>query len=124
MKIVSLDKNYWPRGGFGHWCPGCGYGHEIDTEQPNGSGAKWSFDGNMDSPTFTPSVNIRTGRYADPNYKPEPGHDHSSVCHYNITAGRIVFHGDCTHGLKGQTVPLPEIPADKYLTSQHAAGRT
>jgi hypothetical protein len=117
MKIVRLDKHYWPRGGYRHWCPGCGYGHEIDTEQPNSLGAKWTFDGNMEAPTFTPSGNIRWGKYAggaDPNYD----HGQSGVCHYTIAAGKIQYHGDCTHALQGQTVDLPEIPDGKYETSK------
>lgn len=119
VRLVALDRTYWPNGGYGHWCPGCGYGHEIDTEKPNGSGAKWKFDGDMQCPTFTPSVNIRSGRFADPKYTVEPGEtDHSSVCHYFITTGNIQFLGDCTHALAGKTVPLPEIPDGKYLTSR------
>ena len=115
MKIVRLDRSYWPRGGFGHWCPGCGYGHEIDTEQPNSQGAKWKFDGDMQNPTFAPSVNIRWGRYADPNH--DDG-GHGGICHYIITKGKIQFCSDCTHALRGQTVDLPEIPDGKYETSK------
>lgn len=118
VKLVKLDTHYWPLGGYGHWCPGCGYGHEINVDTPNHSGAKWAFDGNVNSPTFTPSVNIRRGRFADPEYKPEEGHDLSGVCHYNITAGRIIFHPDSTHSLSGQTVDLPDIPEGVYLTSE------
>jgi hypothetical protein len=123
MKLVKLDTHYWPRGGYGHWCPGCKSGHEIDTEQPNGSGAKWGFNGNLERPTFTPSINRRWGTFADPNYKPEPGHDHSGVCHYFITDGKIIYCGDCTHALKGQTVDLPDIPEGKYATSIWMASR-
>ncbi len=117
-KLVKLDVHYWPLGGYGHWCPGCDSGHEINVDTLNYSGAKWSFDGDVQCPTFTPSVNIRWGRFADPNYKPEEGHDHSGICHYNITAGKIVFHADSTHKLAGQTVELPDIPDGVYLTSQ------
>lgn len=117
MKLVRLDRKYWPRGGYGHWCPGCNSGHEIDTEQPNSSGAMWKFDGNMEMPTFTPSINGRWGRFADPNYVADEGHDHSGVCHYIITAGRIQFCADSTHALAGQTVDLPDIPAGHYLSS-------
>ncbi len=117
MKVVALDKHYWPRGGYGHWCPGCKSGHEIDTEQKNSSGAIWKFDGNLERPTFAPSINGRWGTFADPNYKPDPGHDHSGVCHYFITAGKIIYCGDCTHALRGQTVDLPDIPKGSYVTS-------
>lgn len=75
-----------------HWCPGCEALHVINVEKPNHSNAIWRFDGNMETPTFQPSVNI-VGR-----------------CHYTITAGQITFHGDSKHKLAGQVVPLPEIP--------------
>lgn len=119
MKIVPLDREYWPRGGFGHWCPGCGHGHEIDTEQPNSNKAMWKFNGNMERPTFTPSVNSRWGKYADPNggYTDRQ----SGICHYFITDGKIQYCGDSTHALKGQTVDLPDIPDGKYLTSIYKA---
>lgn len=125
MKIVPLDRDYWPHGGFGHWCPGCNSGHEIDVAGRHGvdaakwAGPKWTFDGNMEMPTFTPSVNLQINPKNHKHYNPDVG---SIVCHYNITAGKIIFHGDCTHALKGQTVDLPEIPSDKYLTSRWKAG--
>src|SRR6202012_3076274 len=78
-KLVELDKKYWPQGGYGHWCPGCGYGHEINVDAPNSSGAKWSFDGNFQRPTFSPSINMRSGKYADPSFVDE--HGISSICH-------------------------------------------
>jgi len=117
-KLVRLDEHYYPLGGFGHWCPGCGHQHEINVDRPNSSNAKWSFDGNVQQPTFTPSVNIRWGRFADPTYVPEEGHDHSGICHYTITQGKIQFHGDCTHALKGQLVDLPDLPPGAYITSE------
>ena len=117
-KLVKLDLNYWPEGGYGHWCPGCNVGHEINVDKPNWCGAKWSFDGKTDHPTFTPSVNIRWGRYAS-NRDPDIDDDiHGGVCHYNITNGKIIFHGDSTHKFSGQTVELPDIPAGRYLTSE------
>jgi hypothetical protein len=59
----------------------------------------WGFDGNMEHPTFTPSMRV-SWSYGDP---PVP-----YVCHYNITNGQIIFHSDSTHQLKGQTVSLPD----------------
>ena len=53
-------------------------------------------------------MNIRWGTYADPNYKDED--NLSGVCHYFVTNGQIIFCGDCTHAMKGQTAPLPELP--------------
>lgn len=114
MKLVRLDKHYWPRGGFGHWCPGCDSGHEIDTEEPNSSGAKWSFNGDMERPTFSPSINMKINTPdMGAHYQPDIA---STVCHYFITDGNIQFCGDSTHALAGKTVPLPDIPFGNYVS--------
>lgn len=46
----------------------------------------------------------------------EPGDDpaqwRDEVCHSFVRAGKIEFLGDCTHALKGQTVPLPDWPCE------------
>ena len=86
--------------GYHHWCPACNGPHGIATGQPNSSGAIWSFNGNLERPTFTPSVRFFTT---------ESGVEHT-LCHYFITDGSIVFCGDNPHALNGQTVPLPEYP--------------
>ncbi len=69
--------------------------HRINVNAPNDhTGARWSWDGNVESPTFSPSVHI------------------VGQCHYFIRAGMIEFCGDSKHPLAGQTVPLPAIPDD------------
>lgn len=75
-----------------HWCPGCEGLHQIETKQRNANGAIWSFDGNVEAPTFSPSINI-VGR-----------------CHYFIRGGQIEFCSDSRHELAGRTVPLPDLP--------------
>lgn len=85
---------------WGHYCPGCKSIHEIAVEKPFPNGARWSFNGSLDSPTFTPSINIG---WATSEGAPKR-------CHYHLTAGQIKYLGDCTHELRGQTVPLPDIP--------------
>jgi len=112
-KLVLLDKTYWPQGGYGHWCPGCGYGHEINVDSPNASGAKWAYDGNASAPTFSPSINMRWGKFAG-----QKETDDGGICHYFIRGGMIQYCGDTTHSLSGQTVALPDIPDGKYFTSQ------
>jgi hypothetical protein len=79
-------------GALMHWCPGCKGRHLIETQEPNVNGAMWKWDGNAETSTFSPSINI-VGR-----------------CHYFITAGKIQFCGDSTHELAGQTVDLPDFP--------------
>jgi hypothetical protein len=99
-------------GGFAHWCPACEEMHGFRVE-----GDGWSFDGNLECPTFNPSMKITgvqsikekgewTGEWVlDANGKALP-----LCCHYFLHAGQLKFQSDCTHKLKGQTVPLPELP--------------
>jgi hypothetical protein len=59
-------------------------------------GFNWTFDGNLEEPTFAPSVRVSWG--GTPR-----------VCHYFIRAGRIEFCVDSTHALAGKTVALPRL---------------
>jgi hypothetical protein len=85
-----------------HWCPACDEAHVFHITTPNSNGARWAWDGNVEAPTFTPSMNIRV------NFAPEDGGP--IVCHYFLRAGRIEFLGDCSHALANQTVALPDWP--------------
>lgn len=111
MPKVALSKVDDPR--YETWvffCPGCGHRHAYHTKNPEGRPV-WQFNGNVESPTFTPSLLNRWGTHADPNWKPEPGHtNHSGTCHLYVTNGQIQYLGDCTHDLAGQTVPMQEVP--------------
>jgi hypothetical protein len=111
-KLVRLDPKYYPLEDYGYFCPGCGYGHEIAVTKKNASGASWSFDGNFQRPTFSPSLNMRVNTPDMKEYQPDVG---STVCHCFIREGKIQFLGDCTHALRGQTVDMPDVPAGKYL---------
>lgn len=90
-------------GGYAHWCPGCEEMHQIAVETPQPNGARWTFDGNLDAPSFSPSVNISWGWPDQPQGQ--------GRCHYFIRSGEIQFCGDSTHALAGQTTPLPNLPA-------------
>lgn len=114
-KLVRLDKRYYPNEDFGYWCPGCGYGHEIAVSQPNHSNAKWTFDGNFSRPTFSPSLNLVVNPKGHKHHQPALP---TSVCHCFIKDGQIQFLGDCTHALKGQTVPMPDVPENAYRTME------
>lgn len=75
-------------------CPGCQMIHGIS--HGSGPGPRWGWNGNVDKPTFTPSVLVR---YA--------WADGDRVCHSFVTDGCIQFLSDCTHTLAGKTVELP-----------------
>ncbi|WDA11684.1 DUF6527 family protein [Paracoccus marcusii] len=96
-KLRSLQN-----GMVGFMCPGCNGMHAITVEGPN----SWGFNGNVDAPTFTPSILVRCGSAVDPSFIDEPG-DPPTVCHSFVSDGQIQFLADCTHQLAGQTVPLP-----------------
>lgn len=85
------------------WCPGCDGAHMIRTasaERPGG----WSFNGDAEKPTFSPSILV-TYNGSDAGVDDAP----PARCHSFVTDGRIQFLGDCTHALAGQTVDLPEF---------------
>lgn len=101
-------------------CPACGFGHFFNVEQPGSRGQKWSFNGDFDKPTFSPSMLIRTGHYATGKSEQDcwlcqrqrqhkDGHTPCVRCHSYVRDGRIQFLGDCTHSMAGQTVDLPEV---------------
>lgn len=78
---------------------------------------RWSFNGNYERPTFSPSINATMGK---------PGQSHEEMRadpnpmrnHFFITDGQIQYLSDCTHELRGQTVnipPLSEAEAAMYF---------
>lgn len=100
--------------GYAHWCPACEEIHIFATEGKNHSGASWTFDGNVNRPTFTPSMLITINPKTAPDYDPEEPTD---VCYYFLQNGTIQYLADCTHALKSQRVILPNLPA--HLTDDH-----
>lgn len=108
--------------GYMFWCPGCEETHHVRTDGPQ---AVWSFNGNVEAPTFTPSVLMRSGHFLTdhrPGSKcwctyaqehPErPVHFKCRQCHSFVTDGQIQFLGDCSHGMAGTTVDIPELPVE------------
>lgn len=96
-----------------NWCPA---GME---QSPHSRDHRWGFNGDLDRPTFTPSILVRTGHHCGGAYAAQcwcniadriPGQENDPsmcyLCHSFVTDGRIQFLGDCTHALAGQTVDL------------------
>jgi hypothetical protein len=122
MKVKPfVNKKDGPVVGYMFKCPGCGDNHAVNVNNPE-PGPNWTFNGDANNPTFSPSLLVRSGHYAGHH---KPGDDcwctyneqHTEekvrftcyVCHSFIRDGKIQFLGDCTHALAGQTVELPEI---------------
>jgi len=92
------------------FCPGCRCGHWFKTTLPE---PQWTFNGDIDKPTVKASILVKSGKYPEEPFKLDKdgkviGYE-KTVCHSLITDGMIQFLGDCTHELKGQTVPLEDF---------------
>ena len=71
------------------WCKGCEATHSFDVREDGGQ-PTWEFNGDMENPSFTPSLHY--------NYRP--------FCHLNMKNGIIEYCKDCYHKYSGQNVPL------------------
>lgn len=81
------EASYWL------WCPGCDEAVRITDA--------WRFDGNLEEPTFEPSILTR---------------GHSSVCHSFLRQGQWEFLSDSTHHLAGKKAPAVDLP--NWLASE------
>lgn len=104
------------------WCPGCDGPHQVAIGE--GAGPRWGWNGDVNRPTFTPSVLVTWREPAalhDMELLQKQLADRASglidripqadkVCHSFVVDGAMQFLGDCTHKLAGQTVPIPEWP--------------
>jgi len=91
LEIVKKESN---SPDYTFHCLGCGYSHGVWTTRLEGeTHPLWGFNGNLDKPTFTPSLLVR-GVF---------------VCHSFIKDGKIQYLNDCTHNLAGQTIEMEEI---------------
>jgi hypothetical protein len=102
MKVKAGVNNQGEIQGYSFYCPGCKRRHVVYTKEQSPGGACWSFNGDIDKPTFTPSIFVNPK-----NHECHVPELHS--CHSFIRDGKIQFLNDCTHELAGQTVELPEI---------------
>ena len=60
----------------------------------------WEFDGNLETPTLSPSILTRYGE--------------GRQCHSFLRNGKFQFLDDCSHSLAGQVVDIPDLPAWTY----------
>lgn len=74
------------------FCPGCRYYHSFLVGVV---GHSWDWNGNMEKPTFSPSMLVNRGT--------------SQQCHLFVREGKIQFLNDCWHELRGKTVEMEDI---------------
>lgn len=95
-------------GHYFHWCPACEEMHPLPDS--------WTFNGNVDKPTFTPSfkqmgkrtVNVN-GRWTGDWVRDANGNPVDGTCHYIITNGLIQFCSDSWHK-RSDIIAMPNIP--------------
>lgn len=126
MGAISKVLRSVEGGGLTFRCPGCNEGHMI--RHGEGPGPRWTWNGDADKPTFTPSVLVTWSEpanlhdqdalkrdIAEAQRRRDAGEQNvkiplaNKVCHTFVTDGRIQFLNDCTHALAGQTVDLPPV---------------
>lgn len=98
----------------------------VEKKNPEEKGI-WGFNGNIDEPTFIPSVNETSGIYMQEFKSRDDFKDdndraeylkfletNSYKCHFVITKGTIYYCGDCSSEFKNQTLPMLDLPEDEY----------
>lgn len=104
-KVLPVTDQLGKPIGYGVICPACtevddGSMHVFMNKMNDGSPG-WSFNGDLEKPTFTPSMLSQSSR---------------TRCHSFVTNGRIHYLHDCTHRMAGQTIDLPDV--DDKLENQ------
>jgi predicted RNA-binding Zn-ribbon protein involved in translation (DUF1610 family) len=118
---MAKVRSYKANGEHYGWefrCPGCGETHLVDQS--------WTFNGDVECPTFSPSLLLRGGHFAYDLPMPEkdscwctynakqiekgeePAPFECRRCHSFVREGKIEFLSDSSHALAGQTVEIPD----------------
>lgn len=82
------------------WCVGCDMPHSFQVKPHRSQTLTWSFNGDEQKPTFSPSLRCDFGD--------------GRKCHLFVRDGEIQYLPDCTHHLAGQTIPLPDEEEDAW----------
>lgn len=97
-KLLSMGSSIY------FHCPGCDMLHPYRV-RGEAVGPKWTWNENVDSPTFSPSLLVN-------------GSDPESRCHLFVTAGKIAYCPDSAHSLAGMTVEMVDIPEPEIWTGE------
>jgi len=113
--IVDGDRRY--RQLF-YWCPACAHCHGVRVDDGTATPSpKWTWDGNRETPTLSPSVLNFTTTHDENG---EPVGQRRTVCHHFVHAGMIEYCSDNPHELNGKTVPLLDIPENYGISGEDA----
>lgn len=95
-------------------CPGCGSPHAVRVGEIHSD--RWTWNGNVNKPTFSPSVLVTWPEWDPPvtsenlaqwDKAPWPQRQLEKRCHSFVVDGVVQFLDDCTHKLAGQSAPIP-----------------
>jgi len=79
-------------------CPACDEPHSYQLG-PGDRG--WKFNGNNESPSFTPSLLLKRSRADYEGCGPR--------CHLFVTDGKIHYCDDCEHGMSGKAIDMVDL---------------
>src|SRR5579872_3315764 len=97
-----------PNGNYYFRCPATGKQYEVSTKHAwKANQIVYGFNGNLEAPTFSHSILIVNGQLIG-NGEPVNTND-ATVNNFAIVDGNIRYFENCTHALKGKTVPLPDL---------------
>ena len=96
MKTLPVKNSKDEIQGYIVECPACKCSHIFYTIYNNKP--QWTFNGNLENPTFNPSMLVHPNKTGD-----------QKRCHSFVRDGKIQYLNDCEHEMRGQTVELPEI---------------
>lgn len=109
---MSKIKIYGP-GQYAFYCPGCKTKHVYTTSECAEAKLQWKFNGDLDKPSFTPSLLNRWGKHVDANWQEPkgtaPDGGWSGICHLFVTDGKIIYCSDSTHAYAGKTIEMEDI---------------
>src|SRR6478735_2170366 len=93
---LNSDQQHY---GWKFYCPGCAQYDEPGDGRLHSVhivDRTWTFNGNVESPTLSPSVLVTSKHWRGAEIV-------ELRCHSFVRDGRIEFLSDCTHSLAGQT---------------------
>lgn len=95
-KLVKVNDSL-----YRHYCPACNLMHPVHVNPPGEAGDKWTWNGDVEKPTYSPS-------FKQSNWQV----DRPKTCHYFIADGKLQYCTDSDHAFAGQTIELPDVPGN------------
>jgi hypothetical protein len=93
LKIKLVVSKLSPH--YQMWCPACATLHEVNSG--------WTFNGDMEKPTFSPSILVTWSDHEGNKIK-------GKRCHSFLRDGIWQFLSDCTHDKAGMNVAMVDLP--------------